>query len=68
MFEMTSRCSPTASYEHTCGTVPNRLPEARYIAASFPRWAISGQLVFTTTGLSILDKIGSVLERMISMG
>jgi len=68
LFEITSRCLPAASYEHTCGIVPNRPAESRYMSASLVLRSVPGQLVLTTTVPVSSDRIGSSSERMIFLG
>ena len=68
MFEITSRCPPAPSYEHTCGIVPNLPAESRYISASLLLRSIPGQLVLTMTMPVKFDRIGSSSERVISLG
>ena len=68
MFEMTSPYTPTPSYEHACGVVPNRPSDALYISASLARRPISGQLAFATTVPAISERIGFISERKTFLG
>ena len=68
MFEIASRWLPAPSYEHTCGIVPNRPAESRYMFASFVPRSVPSQLVLTTIVPVKSDRIGSSSERVIFLG
>ena len=68
VFEITSRCLPAPSYEHTCGIVPNLPAESQYMFASLCLRSDPGQLVSATTTPVKSDRIGSFSERMIFSG
>src|SRR5882762_7030130 len=68
MFEITSPCSPAASYEHTCGITPNRPLQSLNMFASLFRRSSPGQLVLRTTVPVEPNKIGSSFPRVIFQG